>query len=198
MRKIRINELARELEVKPQRILELLPELGVADKKTHSSSLDDDVADLVRRHFGVDGAGSNEPREPAEFHEAGGSEFAAPEVEEYPAEEKRPAVSIAGVEERVSGGGTAVAEPEEEAAPESAPGAVSEAGRSRPAPIRPPLQGRSGAGPAPTPGTPTIRPSAPFQPPSPRPSPAAPAARPAAPARPAASTPRPPAAAAPL
>ncbi|MBI4876517.1 MAG: translation initiation factor IF-2 N-terminal domain-containing protein, partial [Acidobacteria bacterium] len=54
MSKIRINELARELEVKPNKILDALPELGVVDKKTHSSSLDDDVADLVRRHFGVE------------------------------------------------------------------------------------------------------------------------------------------------
>ena len=46
MQKIRINELARELEVKAHLILELLPTLGVTDKKTHSSSLDDDVADL--------------------------------------------------------------------------------------------------------------------------------------------------------
>ena len=36
MSKIRINELARELEVKPNVILDLLPELGVPDKKTHS------------------------------------------------------------------------------------------------------------------------------------------------------------------
>ncbi len=49
MSKIRINELARELEVKPNVILETLAELGVADKKTHSSSLDDDVALQVRR-----------------------------------------------------------------------------------------------------------------------------------------------------
>ena len=41
MSKIRINELARELEVKPNVILDMLPELGVADKKTHSSSIDD-------------------------------------------------------------------------------------------------------------------------------------------------------------
>ena len=33
MSKIRINELARELEVKPSAILELLPDLGIADKK---------------------------------------------------------------------------------------------------------------------------------------------------------------------
>ncbi len=49
MSKIRINELARELEVKPNVILDLLPELGVGDKKTHSSSLDDDVALQIRQ-----------------------------------------------------------------------------------------------------------------------------------------------------
>ena len=44
MVKIRINELARELEVKPNVILDMLPELGVTEKKTHSSSIDEDVA----------------------------------------------------------------------------------------------------------------------------------------------------------
>ena len=44
MKKIRINELARELEVKPGVILDLLPELGVHEKKTHSSSIDEEVA----------------------------------------------------------------------------------------------------------------------------------------------------------
>ena len=53
MGKIRINELARELEVKPNRVLELLPEFGVTEKKTHSSSVDDDVANKMRRHFGL-------------------------------------------------------------------------------------------------------------------------------------------------
>ena len=33
MSKIRINELARELEVKPNVILELLPELGVPTRR---------------------------------------------------------------------------------------------------------------------------------------------------------------------
>src|ERR1700685_1279745 len=56
MSKIRINELARELEVKPSIILDLLPELGVHDKKTHSSSLDDDLALIVRRHVAGGGA----------------------------------------------------------------------------------------------------------------------------------------------
>ena len=58
MSKIRINELARELEVKPSVILDLLPELGVADKKTHSSSLDDDVVLNLRRR--VAGMGAEE------------------------------------------------------------------------------------------------------------------------------------------
>ncbi|MGH8162786.1 MAG: translation initiation factor IF-2 N-terminal domain-containing protein, partial [Rhodanobacteraceae bacterium] len=44
MKKTRINELARELEVKPGVILDLLPELGVREKKTHSSSIEEDVA----------------------------------------------------------------------------------------------------------------------------------------------------------
>src|SRR5262245_40168992 len=50
--KIRINELARELEVKAHEILDRLPELGVTEKKTHSSSIDDDVALKLRKVFG--------------------------------------------------------------------------------------------------------------------------------------------------
>ena len=56
MSKIRINELARELEVKPSAILELLPDLGIAEKKTHSSSLEDDQIVLVRRRLGGEAA----------------------------------------------------------------------------------------------------------------------------------------------
>src|ERR1043165_8963704 len=54
MKKIRINELARELEVKAHEILERLPELGVSEKKTHSSSIDEDVAIRLRRLYGHD------------------------------------------------------------------------------------------------------------------------------------------------
>src|SRR5580704_16211374 len=63
MSKIRINELARELEVKPSIIIELLPELGVHDKKTHSSSLDDYLALIVRRHVAGGGGGTAFERE---------------------------------------------------------------------------------------------------------------------------------------
>src|ERR1700712_5615275 len=50
-KKVRINELARELEVKPNKILEMLPELGVVEKKTHSSSIDEDVANIVKQRL---------------------------------------------------------------------------------------------------------------------------------------------------
>src|SRR5438067_955843 len=75
MKKIRINELARELEVKAHEILDKLPELGVQDKKTHSSSIDDDVADKLRVAFG------HEPQGPSEEpYETDG-----PERAEFPA-----------------------------------------------------------------------------------------------------------------
>src|SRR5215468_10705025 len=48
---MRINELAKELEVKAKAILDVLPELGITDKKTHSSSIEDHEAEAVRRHF---------------------------------------------------------------------------------------------------------------------------------------------------
>jgi translation initiation factor IF-2 len=69
MSKIRINELARELEVKPNKIIELLPQFGVTDKKTHSSSIDEEIANKVRAHFGVAPvvpAPAPEPAPPAE------------------------------------------------------------------------------------------------------------------------------------
>ena len=45
MSKIRINDLARELEVKSKSILDVLPEVGVTEKKSHSSSLEDHEAE---------------------------------------------------------------------------------------------------------------------------------------------------------
>jgi translation initiation factor IF-2 len=48
---IRINELARELEVKSKAIIDYLPGIGITDKKSHSSALEDDLADKVRAHF---------------------------------------------------------------------------------------------------------------------------------------------------
>ncbi len=62
MGKIRINELARELEVKSNVVLEYLAELGIPDKKSHSSALDDDLADKVRAHFRADGESATEEK----------------------------------------------------------------------------------------------------------------------------------------
>ena len=62
MTKIRINELARELEIKPKVITDYLPEIGVMDKKSHSSALDEDVANKVRERF--HSAGEEQVAEP--------------------------------------------------------------------------------------------------------------------------------------
>src|SRR5438477_11045996 len=51
MSKIRINDLARELEVKSKAILDALPVVGVTEKKTHSSSIEEHEAEKVRAHF---------------------------------------------------------------------------------------------------------------------------------------------------
>jgi len=61
MSKVRINDLAREMEVKSRQILDVLAELGLGAGKTHSSSLEDYEADKVRAQFerGSRSAGSS-------------------------------------------------------------------------------------------------------------------------------------------
>ncbi|MGH9500789.1 MAG: translation initiation factor IF-2 [Terriglobales bacterium] len=64
MSKVRINDLARELEVKSKAILDVLQEVGVTEKKTHSSSIEDHEAVKVRAHFRAnagEAAGSAKP-----------------------------------------------------------------------------------------------------------------------------------------
>ena len=51
MSKVRINDLARELEVKSRAILDVLEAVGVTEKKTHSSSLEEDEAERVRGYL---------------------------------------------------------------------------------------------------------------------------------------------------
>src|SRR5260370_17689410 len=55
---VRINELARELEVKAKAIIDLLAGYGVTEKKTHSSSIPADVAEKVRKK--IQGAAEEE------------------------------------------------------------------------------------------------------------------------------------------
>src|SRR6267154_5303174 len=55
MSKVRINDLARELEVKSKAILDVLTEVGVTEKKTHSSSLEEHEAAKVRAKLRASG-----------------------------------------------------------------------------------------------------------------------------------------------
>src|SRR5690242_17373802 len=49
--KIRINDLARELEVKSKEIIDALPKIGISEKKTHSSSIEEDEAERIKKYF---------------------------------------------------------------------------------------------------------------------------------------------------
>src|SRR5271170_6883216 len=59
MSKDRINDLARELEVKSKAILDTLPLVGVTEKKTHSSSLEEHEAEKVRVYLRSSAEGSS-------------------------------------------------------------------------------------------------------------------------------------------
>src|ERR1700751_2585232 len=72
--KIRINDLARELEVKSKAILDVLDEIGITEKKTHSSSLEDDEAEKIRKYFSAKAA-------PAQKDRAAGSSEIKPKID---------------------------------------------------------------------------------------------------------------------
>src|ERR1700737_44678 len=59
MSKVRINDLARELEVKSKEILDVLAKVGVTEKKTHSSSLEEHEAEKVRKALKSGGEGAS-------------------------------------------------------------------------------------------------------------------------------------------
>src|SRR5215467_104251 len=155
MNKIRINVLARELEVKAHELLDKLPELGVTEKKTHSSSIDDDVAEKLRRIFGGT-AGAAERVEQAAFNGAATPTEEAPSAAPEHAEEVH--VPEAAQE----------AEPPRETVEEKLPPRIA----VQPQRLRPPLATSSPVSQAPvasSPGLP-VRPA----PPAPRPASAAP------------------------
>ncbi len=174
MRKIRINELARECEQPNSAIIAVLPEFGVNDKKTHSSSIEDDVADKIRRHFGV----SVEHPAARAVEEAAEEPEAPAEVQAgSPAEAEAPAAALQA------------APP---AAPAFPPGLTTEekmAARPAAHPVRPPLLGRGPRPmPMPAPAPPPQAPAAPVAAASP--APGTPIRQPI-PARPLPSAPRP-------
>src|SRR5665213_262987 len=86
MSKIRINELARQLEVKSREVIEKLQEFGIAEKVTHSSSIDDDMAERLRRFYSGEGSaaarkknsGSSVPEKPDSWYEDDSDAPAAP------------------------------------------------------------------------------------------------------------------------
>src|SRR6202162_2307865 len=59
MSKVRINDLARELEVKSRAILDTLTVVGGTEKKTHSSSLEEHEAEKVRVYIRSSAEGSS-------------------------------------------------------------------------------------------------------------------------------------------
>ncbi len=65
MSKVRINDLARELEVKSKAILDVLPLVGVTEKKTHSSSLEEHEAEKVRAHIRGTSEGQGQAAKPS-------------------------------------------------------------------------------------------------------------------------------------
>ncbi len=150
MSKVRINELARELEVKPNRILELLPEFGVEEKKTHSSSIDEDVAIAIKRKL-VSGSDSDvASRSERESYRAVAVADDDDEPEESSRQEEPERRAPFGhvderAEERVASPARAEAPKVlDESAPTPAAEAVADAQKapvmpSRPSPLRPPL-----------------------------------------------------------
>ena len=212
MKKIRINELARECEQPNSAIIAILPEFGVTEKKTHSSSIDEDVAIRIRRHFGASELSSEAGPEGAG---AGESTAAAPGAETP----EKPAAPASAAEAAGSTGSVEALQPpspapafptglttEEKMAarPAAQPLRPPLLGRGKPAPLHPPVGGPAGgiAPQAPAPPAPPVASAAPpVAPPAP---PAAPAAtappsaplpgtpiRPGIPARPLPSAPRP-------
>src|ERR1039458_461130 len=148
MKKIRINELARELEVKAHEILERLPEVGVSEKKTHSSSIDEDAAIRLRRLYGHD-----VPDYVPDESDVAVAEHR--EVAQAEPTESGPAGPVVA-----AGGPPAQSIPPDLAEhPQEAPAAESPAtGETRSAaPIRPPVV----APPAGAPATPAVRPPGP-------------------------------------
>src|SRR5512137_1311456 len=93
---VRINELARELEVKAKAIIDLLPGYGVTEKKTHSSSIPVDVAEKVRKK--IQGVAEEEAHaEAAAKAEKEAKEAAAKAARMRPAAPAAPPAGVAPV-----------------------------------------------------------------------------------------------------
>src|SRR5580692_4877148 len=161
MTKIRINELARQLEVPSHAIIDMLPELGVSEKKTHSSSIDEPVAEIIRQRV-QGGAGAAMRREadasvavaepePGHRHEQQPARHeqqpARHEPSAPPAPENHAHAIKVPIPEFEAPASASTAGPAQEA-PVTPPSAtVEEPLRSKPAPLRPPLSAGGSAAP---------------------------------------------------
>ncbi|OLB38267.1 MAG: translation initiation factor IF-2 [Acidobacteria bacterium 13_2_20CM_57_17] len=177
---VRINELARELEVKAKAIIDLLPGYGVTEKKTHSSSIPEDVAEKVRKK--ILGAAEEE----AQAEAAAKTEKEAKEAAAKAARMK-PAAAPAPAQASVAPSAVKPSAPAQPAAPVAKPSAP--AAPTAAAPAAPKAPAPTVVPPAAKPAAPaTTAPAAtPIRHPAPVGAPATPAAaRPSAPARPAA------------
>src|SRR5271157_3980876 len=95
---VRINELARELEVKAKAIIDLLPGFGVTEKKTHSSSITVEVAEKVRHHLkGIADAEAAAEAERAAKEAAAKAAQRRPALHAATPAPAKPAVPVAGV-----------------------------------------------------------------------------------------------------
>src|SRR6202050_1269338 len=162
---VRINELARELEIKAKVLIEYLPEIGVTEKKTHSSSIDNSHAELVRKHFL--GLAAQEAAAEAEKTKAATakSKPSRPAVAAQPAAARptpaapaaAPAAPVASRPAAVAPAGTP-ARPATASAPASGPTSAHQAPKATPAAAKP--------GVAPTGAPPAARPMRPGVPPT--------------------------------
>ncbi|MGA2881017.1 MAG: translation initiation factor IF-2 [Bryobacteraceae bacterium] len=161
MSKIRINELARQLEVPSHAIIDMLPELGVSEKKTHSSSIDEPVAEIIRQR--VQGGAGAAMRREADASVA----VAEPEpVERYEQPARHEPAPPAAPEHHAHVPVPELQAPATTPAQEAPVSTVEEPLRSKPAPLRPPLSASGAAplhpplrtGPVPARPVPTPRP----------------------------------------
>ncbi|HEU5020702.1 MAG TPA: translation initiation factor IF-2, partial [Bryobacteraceae bacterium] len=148
MSKIRINELARQLEVKSREVIDKLHELGITEALTHSSSIDDENAEKLRRYFGGDTSvlEAAKPPKPAETPETPAPAKAKPAAETKPLEPPKRGVPIAPPMRPPAA--AAPAEPEAKATSPAAPPAEQKKqeapaeDKPRAIPLRPPMLGR--------------------------------------------------------
>src|SRR6266852_4385733 len=161
---VRINELARELEVKAKAIIDLLPGYGVTEKKTHSSSIPADVAEKVRKNI------LGHAEEEAKAEAAAKAEKEAKEAAAKAARMRPPAPPPAPPQASVT---SAVTKPVAPAAPVAKPAAPAAATPAT-APVVPKAPAATPAAPAgakpatapPTPAGTQIRPASPAVQPS--------------------------------